>query len=309
MYVYKRGIRHKICFGFSLLLAFLIGGGNYSTALFSVCLTILALFILTRMRAYKVWQFYLVFFVLFFSFLISIIAPGNSVRANFFDGYNPLEAIVASIYYSFYYIGEWTRLPQVLLFIFLSPFLYSIAQSIDFEYKYPLFVLLLSFLCFATELTPPLYAMRSLGSGRQVNVYYYTYYLLMIFNIFYISGWFAKRKIINVDISALFKTKIIVPICIVLILLFVSGCGIGLSNMRSVNVFNVIKSGEAWQYDQEYESLVNRIKNGESTVSDVRTCPEDIYYRIGLDEEWVVDAVASYYGVEPFSVITPGSSS
>lgn len=308
MYVHGKGGRHSLCFGVALFLAFVIGGGNYSTALFTACLMCLALLFLTKAHAVKLWQYYLIFFVFVISFFISVVAPGNSVRATdyatYYDGYNPIEAIVSSINYAFHYIGHWTKLPQIVLFTFVSPFLYSVARKIKFGYKYPLLVLVLSFLCFATLLTPPLYAMGSVGSDRQVNIYYYTYYLFMLFNIFYFSGWAAKRNILNIDIETLFKAKYALPSCVILVLFFISSCEIGFYSLNSGTVWRAISSGEVWQYEWEYMETINRVQNGEEIIADVSTCPAGVFYKIGLKNGWVADTVAAYYDVEPFSVVT-----
>ena len=290
--------KRSICFCVSVFLAFMIGGGNYSTALFTACLMVLALFFLTRLHAEKLWQFYFIFIVLMLCFAINASAPGNSVRAAYFTQYNPVEAIAASIYHSFLCIGEYTRLPQVILFIFVSPFVYSIASKLDFDFKFPLIVIVLAFLCFATQLTPPLYAMRMIGAGRQQNMYYYAYYLMMLFDIFYLSGWAAKTGMVKIDFDAFCRAKIVVPTCIILTLFFItSGVAMGLDNLASIKVLKAIDSGEAWQYEQEYMEIVEQIKNGEENIQDIYTCPANVFYRIGFDDT-NANTVVSYYSVE-----------
>ena len=189
------------------------------------------------------------------------------------------------------------------MFVFVSPILYDIAKKLDFDFKYPIVALVLAFLLFATQLTPPLYAMKMVGAGRQVNIYYYSYHLLVLFWIFYLSGYAAKRGLINVDTEALFKAKCAVPATLLMTLLFVTGClSYGLDNMCSKKVWNALDSGEAWQYEVEYMELIEKVQNGEKYISDVQTCPANVFYRIQFSEGYE-DAVAEYYGVEPFEVI------
>lgn len=297
--------KRHIYFGIAIFLAFLIGGGNYSTALFTSCIMVVALFFLTRQRVDKLWQYYLVFFILILCFAISFVAPGNAVRAETMkDAYGPVKAIVASVLQFFLYIGEWTKLPQIILFIFVSPFLYSIACRTEFDFKYPLLVLIFTFLCFSTQLTPAFYGMGGPGVGRQVNIYYYSYYLLILFNIFYLSGYAARKNIINIDTSLVSNAKHLLPTVIILAALFISGCiGVGLDNMTSVKVWNAISSGEAWQYEQEYIELMERIQNGEDNLHEVYTCPANVFFRPLVDRDYVASAVAQYYGVDHFNII------
>lgn len=91
------------------------------------------------------------------------------------------------------YIAKWTGLAQLAGFSVIGFFAYILTKNSKYKFQYPFIVFVLSVLVFATQLTPPLYAMNSVGSGRQVNIYYYSYYIFMSFNIFYIIGWINQK--------------------------------------------------------------------------------------------------------------------
>lgn len=132
--------------------------------------------------------YFIILGFLIVSFIINAAAPGNSVRAEGCNGMPAIKAIIMSILYSGAFIGEWTHLPQIVFSVFITPFLFNTARNTNYKFKHPFIAVITSFLCFATQFTPTLFAMGSVGAGRQRNIYYYSYYLLVIFNIFYICG-------------------------------------------------------------------------------------------------------------------------
>lgn len=263
---------------FAFLLALVIGGGNFSTALFTVCLLavfLLISFIHPDFKSTKTKYLIMTFFiVLIIAFLISILAPGNSVRQKTFEGYNlsPAKAIAFSIFYYLIYIQRWTTAPNLILFIFITPVLYKISANTTFKFHYPLLFTIISFLCFATQLTPPLYAMGTLGGGRQQDMFYYSYYIFMILNILYFCGYLRNKnenKFSFIEIST--KRNIIISIFL-LIVLFISGCfAINYREMTSVITFSAIKNGEVQKYNEDFNRLISKIKNNEITT------PEEVY--------------------------------
>lgn len=286
------------------LLSIIIGGGNYTTALTTTVIFLLSIIILIKNNTKNKSLYIFAFILLLFSFIISMLAPGNAVRAGTTTGMSAIKAIIMSVFYSIVYIGRWTKLSQVVLFIFLSPVLFIIAKKTKFSYRYPFIVLVISFLCFATQLTPPLFAMSSVGSGRQVNIYYYSYYLLIIFDIFYFSGWISKSKFIVPNYSALNIKKVISAV-LVLLIMFLAGClEYGVKEMTSIQTSLSIINGSLVEYDNEYNECINSIKSGKKVVNDIENTPE-FFGKLDISENsdyWVNRQLCNYFNVEPFSL-------
>lgn len=284
------------------LLSIIIGGGNYTTALTTTVIFLFSIIILIRNNTKNKTLYISAFILLLISFIISMLAPGNAVRADTTTGMSAIKAIIMSVFYSIVYIGRWTKLPQVVLFIFLTPVLFIIARKTKFSFKYPFFAFVISFLCFATQLTPPLFAMSSVGSGRQENIYYYSYYLLIIFDIFYLSGWISKSKLLSFDYKAL-NNKNIISFILVLLVLFSAGClEYGVKKMTSIQTSLSIVNGSLLEYDKEYKESIENIKSGKKAVKEIENAPEFLG-KLGISEDsnyWINKRLSQYYNVGPF---------
>lgn len=187
------------------VLAVIIGGGNYSTALTTLVIVVLATGMLLIKKQKGAAIFLVLSLILLTSMIVSIIAPGNSIRAQTdapTEKLSAIESIIQSVFYSVVFIGNWTDLQQIAVFVFITPFLYMATKNAKLSFKYPVLMSLGAFLVFATQLTPPLFALNSVGAGRQVDMYYYAYYLLFLFIIFYVCGWIRNKGVIKMGIYA-----------------------------------------------------------------------------------------------------------
>ncbi len=301
MYLAKTSKRRIILCVIASLLAIIIGGGNYTTALITVIILSLILFFLFKSKTIHKYLYIIIMTLLLISFIISIIAPGNSVRATQTESMPAIKSIIMSLYYAFIYIGEWSKLPQICLFIFVAPILFHISKNTKFNFRFPIIAILISFLCFSAQLTPPLYAISSVGSGRQIDIYYYSYYLLILFDIFYFCGWLNHRKIININFSKNTISKNIIPVTVVLLLLFAAGCfEYGIKNLTSVDTTLSVLNGSVYEYDNEYNTAVEQITSGNGTVEDINTVPDFFgNLEINTDSEyWINSQLANYFNVE-----------
>jgi hypothetical protein len=188
-------VRKKTYLCLSMFLAFLIGGGNYTTALLTVIL--LFLFCVGKaLQKEKKWIAVLVILIVCIGGLfISVFAPGNLVRQAAI-GCEPsaLLAIGQSFYYALVAIRRWTTWPFIVLFLFLCPFLYRIVRGSGCLFRYPLLIFFASFCLFSAGFTPPLYALGISGlPDRLLNIQYFAYCLLVLLNLSYGLGWLSFR--------------------------------------------------------------------------------------------------------------------
>ncbi len=300
-YANKTG--RAVCFGLSIILSAIIGGGNYSTALITAIVLALAVCIVAKSKR-KLLPFYVIVFIVFAAgFVISITAPGNSVRAEAVTGESPIKAIIDSVYYALIYIAKWTGLPQLAGFSLIA--LISLVKLKDtrLRFRYPLIVLILSVLIFAAQFTPSLYAMSSVGSGRQINIYYYSYYLLVTFNIVYLCGWINRNGTIAIKREKISAGNLITG-SLVICGVFVAGClNNGLRSISFVDTIVELKKGTPQAYSIEYEERMSEIESGNTTIEEINTIP-DFFAPLGIEEEpdfWVNKQMAKYYCVDSIS--------
>lgn len=306
MYYAEKIIKKVIFLIISLLLAAILGGGNYSTALLTTVILAFVIFLLIKHKKKISLCYVMIFLILITGFVISMIAPGNSVRAATLTGESPVKAIIHSVFYAVVYIAKWTGLAQLAGFSVIGFFAYILTKNSKYKFQYPFIVFVLSVLVFATQLTPPLYAMNSVGSGRQINIYYYSYYIFMSFNIFYIIGWINQKDIVRIRTKNIKKSF---SVCTLLLIIGVFLCGClnyGLHNITFVDTLLALKNSTPQTYSAEYLDRISQIKNGNTTISDIKTVP-DFFSPLCIEEDsdfWINKQIARYYDVDKVTLKT-----
>lgn len=300
LYYSEKIIKKVILLILSLLLAAILGGGNYSTALLTTVILAFVILLLIKHRKKISLYYVMIFLILITGFVISMIAPGNSVRADALTGESPVKAIIHSVFYAVVYIAKWTGLAQLAGFSVIGFFAYILTKNSKYKFQYPFIVFILSVLVFATQLTPPLYAMSSVGSGRQVNIYYYSYYILISFNIFYIIGWINQKNVVRISTKNIKKSF---SICSLLLIIGVFLCGClnyGFHNITFFDTLLALKNSTPQTYSAEYLDRISQIKSGNTTISDIKTVP-DFFSPLCIEEDsdfWINKQIAQYYDVD-----------
>lgn len=311
--------RHTIVlFVLALILGLFIGGGNYSTALITAELTVLITGIEFYRKSARKWLFVAILLSFFASFIINAAAPGNAVRAASVTGLHPIKAIAQSLFFAMEKAVEWTGVPQFVFVAAMALLSVFLVPKYPGKFSCPIFVLGLAFSVFASQMTPPLYAMSNIGAGRQIDTYYYSYYLLLAFSVFYLCGWIYRRLIeqnrVGGVIPSLGLSALIHhyawAIAIVLCVIWAAGCiAPGVLKMTGAQTTKAILDGTLTQYDQEYHTIIDQLDGaaGGVEVEDIRTVPPFLS-NLGLTENaecWTNRAIAEYYGVD--YVKTPSS--
>lgn len=187
----------------SAALAFLIGGSNYTTALF-MCI-ILALtagaaiyFVMLKknkiIRPYHVAAYIVVALAAMAGLFISMAAPGNALRQ---DSVGRNTGIVKTFIYTFafggYSIAKVLNAPCLIFFVSMVPVFYRIAKQSGFTYRYPLLVTVFTFGLYCSMGTPVFYAQGLRMPYRMMNIIFFAAYTLIAFNLIYILGWIGNR--------------------------------------------------------------------------------------------------------------------
>ena len=259
--------------------------------------------IMKRKNKNNIVLFLCVFIVLAAGFMISMSAPGNNVRSDSYEGYAPHLAVLYSVTEASVYFSQWTGLSQTAGFIIIAMLMLRITKNINYSFRYPMLVCIITFLVFATQFTPPLYGMAHTGAGRQINMYYYSYYLFISADIFYICGWANKnslkiRTLIKPGIIRIMRSGYTILLSCIL---FIIGCFVhGWGNMTSVDTAICLLDNSTQTYGKEYDQRIESIKNGDTEIEDIVNKP-DFFLSLGLSHNpryWTNYQIANYYHVD-----------
>lgn len=181
----------------SCLLAVLVGGGNYITALCSMVLLVFLCVIsfIKKQKRSNSFSVLITAIVLLLSFLVSVLAPGNQVRMSVSTGgLSPIKAIATSFYYCMTYtIKEWMCWPVLFVLLLAIPIMLYAVRQTKFDFRYPILVILGCYCLASSAFTPCLYATGNVDAGRVQNTVYAIVLLMIFISEFYLIGWFGKR--------------------------------------------------------------------------------------------------------------------
>lgn len=170
------------------LLGFFIGGGNYlsalSVALFSV---LFAVWVFIKKKDKRLL---IPIVINLIGFLLSCIAPGNSVRGGSVEGFGAVKTILICIYYVLdYCVDQWTTWAVLLLLLISLPFIWKLTENCSLSFKYPVPVIFFAYTFTAANIAPPVYTLGNITAGRLQILFFMQYILLLVLVIFYMMGW------------------------------------------------------------------------------------------------------------------------
>lgn len=165
----------KVCL--MVLLALLIGGGNYITGLLQCELMVLAVLYAFLQKKNVRFGMLLVTLAAIAGLLINVLAPGNSFRQSSYQGMSLLASLGASFSTAFTFCKIWVVriLPGLL---FLAPILWLVPVQNACKKLWLLPVLVVLGYCLqASMYEPTFFAIGIKGEQRIDNVRYYTFIL------------------------------------------------------------------------------------------------------------------------------------
>ena len=295
----KKAGHRIICFIPAILLSAVVAGGNYSTALVSMVLLTLILFAAWKLNRKALPLYAVLWIVMLLGLVISMTAPGNRVRASQSTGMSPFRAVLQSIYWAVLCSAQWTGLAQIAFFLVTALIALHLTKKTRFSFRWPLLSGIVSFLVFASQFTPPLYAISSIGSGRQIDIYHDSYYMFAAFNIFYLAGWVNRKKLIHIDTLRIRQSHFI---CGWILIIFMVLCGClnyGLEKITFFDTLYALQNNEPQRYHAEYTEIVNELNQGHTAVPDIDTVP-DFFSPFCISEDpqfWVNLQMADYFNL------------
>ncbi|MEY8521397.1 DUF6056 family protein [Lachnospiraceae bacterium 38-10] len=288
-------------------LTFMIGGSNYATGLLTAELLVLA-FLWMLMRKKKclflgiVSVEYLICFVYF-----NALAPSNAGRMGAVESLGVIGSILASLKQGAVFLKEWFRLP-VLFFLVAVLVLgaYQVSRM-DFSFRLPCLVTVISFGLFCSMMTPPFFAGATWGPGRLINLIYFSYYFLLAGNLLYWTGW-ASHKYEKFCSFTQKEIKVLPVVLCFLVSLVICLKIYGLQSTNSSSALLSLAKGEAALYLGENEARWeiyedDAVKNAE--VEDFSVKPYVLYHDDITEDEtdWRNSAVANFFGKDSVRLV------
>lgn len=187
-----------------VILGFLLGGSAYETALFACCLFVfvfIGYLLYIKLNKLKYNKLTIVAMVLSFvvalaGFIVNIAAPGNAVRIEQTGIHVPaILAIVESFVYSVIHTFEYISLKTIVVSILVIVLSYKALNKYHIKFVHPLLFLLASWCMYSVIFTPAIYGEHYVAAPRYLNVLYFSFYWVLIFNIIYLLYYY--RKIVN----------------------------------------------------------------------------------------------------------------
>lgn len=303
-------VRLSLYFVSGFLLAFFFAGTNYSSILlYMVLYFFMIIYIVVKRKVIEKrrWMSSILIIACFYGgCILSLIAPGNTLRQvqvnQLINERVPaVKAVVLSIVNVGSFIKENTSILMILVVILTLPFVFSCAKEIDIEYKYPAFVVMLSYILMAVTFTPTMYAINSLGPWRTHNVYFFFYVLFLYFNLFYVSGWLSKHiKFERINWYSFEIYSQLAVLCGLIALIFVPIEEY--KDIAFVSAASSYLSGEVQEYDRQISERMNILNDPDIkdvVFTNLTENPDilavDINEGLTDDPDWFVNQIVKNY--------------
>ena len=318
------------------VLAFLTGGSNYATALFMCIILALAAgasiyYVVlkknTIIRPYHTAMYITIAVAAMAGLFISMSAPGNMIRQESVGGSTGLvKTFIYTFAFGGYSLAKVLSAPCLVFFVCMVPIFYMIAKRTNFNYKYPLFVLIFTFGLYCSMGTPVFYAQGLRMPYRMMNIIFFSAYSFIGFNLLYLLGWignkYGESTLIKSISDACIKIKtngrhlfLALAICL---LSFIFACignievgeteyksgEAGFSQLPlSASAALSLINGDARTYDEELnlrDELLRSTDKLQLTVPALSKCPEPIFHSDITDDpgDWHNAHLAMYYQKE-----------
>jgi len=286
--------------------AFVVGGGNYVTALLS-CVLLAAWVGYRIIRKDRLWWNPLLALVcLAGALFLSMIAPGNATRQSQAHETSYLEAIFASFPHALAYFRERLRFEYVLGAIIALPFLMQAAERNACSFRYPGLVTLFSLGAYACQFTPHLATNSTIGPARLLGIIFFASFWMVGGNLYYWLGWAAKRVKLSEPARVLARWAAVGAAALLALACAATAVREPLA-MNGVTAAWSLADGSARRYSQAQYGRVALYED--ETIRDVRVplLPEPIHLFMSaeiMEEEtqWINQIIAEYYGKDSVGI-------
>lgn len=288
------------------LAALMVGGSNYVSALLAVLVCgLLLLWFLWRERS-KFLPALIPTAVLCLCFLVSVAAPGNGVRqSQASEPIGAVEAVLRSIQQAWSDLLDWFNWPILLVFLLMIPLLWGLTGRVKCTFPLPPLFSAFTFLLFAAQNAPHFYALGEAGPERLRSIVFYSFFWLVILNLWYWLGW-VRRAVypwLAGGEKLLRRTWWAVPAALVLLTVTTAGFGY-YRGCTAGRCAAALTDGSAGHYLEQQLDRLALYEDPE--LADVRVAPLEVEENLRTllfngdvhqdPDMWVNQAVAQFYG-------------
>lgn len=309
--------RRLLCFVPAVVLAPIVGGSNYSTALVSAMLIVLlVIYLFVKKQRQNAVLCLTVLLLLAVALMISILAPGNGLRQETVGEASVIKGFVVSVVYAVYSMANATTVPVLLAWVFLVPMFYRLAKKSSLDFSHPVWATILLFGLYAALGMPCFYALGFAIPERNINLIYFSYYPVVLCEMFYLMGWLSHRfadKLPNWQIGVLYEKRLgtVFAIFCLLFALSIGGQiavgkgedgGLAFERMPAgLSAAYSIMTGEAQEYHAQMLEREQICRNApeEDVVLPALTAKPWVLTYLDITEDprdWKNAVMADYYG-------------
>ncbi|MEG2082439.1 MAG: DUF6056 family protein, partial [Oscillospiraceae bacterium] len=180
------------------LFSFILGGANYVTALMNCGYMFLAIIYMIYQKSPKAKWVAAVFVCSALGLLVNVLAPGNFNRmAEVDEQWKFSIGSIPGMIGDCFLVG-WEEFKAsfhiniIGFMVLLVPIFLGIAKKMKFTFKFPIAVSLFTFCIYCAQYAPAVFTKTGVP-GRMENVIFYTFILLIFFNVFYWTGYVQKN--------------------------------------------------------------------------------------------------------------------
>jgi hypothetical protein len=267
----------KLYLPFMAIIAVFLAGGNYVSLLPALLLCILITAALILKRSDKWVPVGIVTLLMLIGLIISAAAPGNQMRESSLWEMSAKDAIVKSLLQGISYMEAWIDKWWIMTVIVITPFFWNTYKNIRLKFNYPLLVTAFIYGLFCSMGCPTFYAMNSTGPARVLAIVYYGFMLFSLAGYYYLLGYLYRWcEKVNISFSADTAKNYryapqLLAAALFLYLLFMQIYSGELRECTSYKALNLLRSGEAAAYEQEYQERLEILRD--NTVKDVVFTP------------------------------------
>lgn len=306
---------------FISLLAFLLGGCNYMTALSLAIISalILVLPILLKFGIVRLddkeketrAKLLMIPAVLNLAGLVvSAVAPGNAIRSSANSGMGPVTAIITSLTSTITVcFGELFRWEVVAVLVIIAVLTWNLAPSFKVRFSYPVIFVIFAYGMVSANMTPPYFATGNIGAERIYSLIWAQFITFSVLTTIYISAWLRQKRLATSKDSASSNAGVLISrmsamilagtIALTAIFSFASMIKDHHYFSASSAAYDIIKGKALIYLDENIDRLkVLQDDSQKDVVLDRHTERPELLFHEDIypdSNEWINTVVAKYY--------------